>query len=450
MPTKMPENSFELNHFRKIHFGKHEKFLSLETGELLLEQDKPNDRLFIIISGSMSGYVIDEVGRKTEVFRSGKDMFVGVRSFFSRDLCSYADVKANEKTELVYIEINELTTEEHQNLVIDFVPVLVNELYVRQRHATKVMQERESALKKLLNTEKMATLGQLAAGLTHELNNAVGVLKNSSEWLADEMEKYLAKRENFTLAGIFRHGMEKGYTVSSSDARKIKKDLEKKYNLSSLPAKNLAKTGINPKLIEKANGETPDEKAECVFHIWQLGVSLHDINLASRHSGHVIRSVKQLAVTNHDHKPLDINQSIEEALTLLRSVVRRVEVKTDFGTIPEIDANQGELVQVWLNIIKNGCESMLQSKTENPCLVIKTFLKRKKIYIEISDNGPGISQENIEKIFQPSFTTKKEGMSFGLGLGLSVVLRLVEGYNGKIDVTSKKEKTTFTIILPIN
>ena len=58
--------------------------------------------------------------------------------------------------------------------------------------------------------------------------------------------------------------------------------------------------------MKKAIGDTPDEKAECIFRIWQLGVSLHDINIASRHAGHVIRSVKQLAVSNHEHKSINI------------------------------------------------------------------------------------------------------------------------------------------------
>lgn len=92
---------------------------------------------------------------------------------------------------------------------------------------------------------------------------------------------------------------------------------------------------------------------------------------------------------------------------------------------------------------------MLSASIENPVLLIKAKHIKDQIIVEITDNGPGMPIEIQEKIFQPNFTTKKDGLSFGLGLGLSIVLKLIDNYNGTIEVNSKVGKTTFTIKIPI-
>ena len=93
---------------------------------------------------------------------------------------------------------------------------------------------------------------------------------------------------------------------------------------------------------------------------------------------------------------------------------------------------------------------MLNAEVKQPKLIIETGKKRGLAWISVTDNGPGIPEETRQKIFQPNFTTKKGGLSFGLGLGLAIVQRLVDSYNGKIEVNSKKGRTNFTIRIPVN
>ena len=446
----MPKDRFRLDLFREMHFSKYEKRLVLKPGELLLEQDKPNDCLYIILRGSLTGFVTDENGHRDEVFYSTKNMFVGVRSFFSHDLNSYADVMANEETELVYIDINELSLSEQQNLIADFVPVIINELYIRQLHAQKIRKERETALKKLIQSEKMATLGQMAAGLAHELNNAIGVMQNNSQWLSKVIEEYLDEKESEQVVNLFKMGVETGLELSSKEVRKMSRTYENKYHLNSKQAKHLAKLGLDPEqYFSGVSKEDVGRVAESYYRIWELGSSLHDILIASNHAMHVIRSVKELAVSNQERKPTNVNDTIQESLVLLKSILRQVEVNFSAGNLQTISANSGELVQIWLNIIKNGCESMLHAKVPDPRLEIVTSMEKDTIAIVITDHGPGIPRDLQRKIFQPNFTTKKDGLSFGLGLGLSVVQRLVDSYNGKINVKSTHGETSFSIKLPI-
>ncbi|WP_159204083.1 sensor histidine kinase, partial [Klebsiella pneumoniae] len=114
---------------------------------------------------------------------------------------------------------------------------------------------------------------------------------------------------------------------------------------------------------------------------------------------------------------------------------------------PIIKGSQTEWVQVWINLIKNACDAMAQ--TTEPTIDIQTRCSRQRLYVTVANNGPEIDEATRRKIFQPSFTTKKEGLSFGLGLGLAIVKRIVSGYGGTVAVKSDQDKTIFRIKLPV-
>ena len=110
-------------------------------------------------------------------------------------------------------------------------------------------------------------------------------------------------------------------------------------------------------------------------------------------------------------------------------------------------ADRTELAQIWVNLIKNATDALKEAKTENPEIRVSYYSDGTFLFAEIQDNGPGIPQELQEKIFQPDFTTKKNGLSFGLGLGLTIVKRLVDSYEGEITIDSDKKKTIFKVKL---
>ncbi|WP_245868906.1 sensor histidine kinase, partial [Vibrio fujianensis] len=181
---------------------------------------------------------------------------------------------------------------------------------------------------------------------------------------------------------------------------------------------------------------------------WQMGRDLHDLRLASKHVVGIVKSVKQLGRNEiHLDEALDLNETLNRALALLQSDLRRVSVRMRPGTLPILKGSQTEWVQVWVNIIKNACDAM--AETPNPEIDIHTRYNKQRILITIANNGPEISEVTRRKIFQPSFTTKKQGLSFGLGLGLAIVKRITASYGGSIAVKSNHEKTIFRIKLPV-
>jgi signal transduction histidine kinase len=146
----------------------------------------------------------------------------------------------------------------------------------------------------------------------------------------------------------------------------------------------------------------------------------------------------------------DLNKVIKSSLTLfeLDSFFKK-EVKKEIDmqeNMPVIKGNRAQIKQIFDNLIKNAMDSM--EETSEKTLFIKTWHEKNSIIIKISDTGCGISHDNLDKVFSPDFTTKPVGK--GTGLGLASVKSMVEGYHGKIDVTSKlKGGTTFIIKLPV-
>jgi len=173
------------------------------------------------------------------------------------------------------------------------------------------------------------------------------------------------------------------------------------------------------------------------------------MRVVAEQATHVISSIKSMGIANQQwSKDVDVNQTILDALAILRSLTRRVTIDVDLAdSIGAIEACHGELVQVWVNLIKNAVESLGQHNIPEPEVRVKSWQSARHIWVSVEDNGPGIAPEIIGKIYEPNFTTKVGGISLGLGLGLTIVNRIVAEHNGSIKVTSKPGETTFTVKL---
>ncbi len=310
--------------------------------------------------------------------------------------------------------------------------------------------QNQEALQKLFKAEKMATLGQMAAGLAHELNNAIGVLHHQAEWLAERMSNYMKEKDTHGMHTFFEKGFTEGQKLASSVIRKRKKELENRYGLPIHLARQLAVSGLTDHELAPFASNLR-ENVERIYYYFETGLSLHDMLIAAQQAARVVRSVKELGVSNQQMQTLtDVDKTIREALLLLKSLLINVQIRLDLRVSTPVLANPGEMVQIWMNLIKNACEAMTNAATENPELAIRSIEEEGFIKVSIADNGPGIPEDILPKIFQPNVTTKIEGLSFGLGLGLSIVQKLVEIYRGNISVESQVGLTIFRVQLPVS
>jgi signal transduction histidine kinase/DNA-binding response OmpR family regulator len=256
----------------------------------------------------------------------------------------------------------------------------------------KINKELRETQSQLVQSEKMAALGNLVAGIAHEINTPVGAINSMHNTAVRAVEKLKVFFQNTLPSEL-------------SEDRKL---------LGAL------------KIIEDSNDiiKTGTERV---------------INIVRR-----LRSFARL--DEAEVKEVDIHEGLEDTLTLAyHELKHRVTVHKNFGDLPRISCYPGRLNQVFLNMIVNANQA-IKDRGE---LTITTYRKNDKVYIEIKDTGVGIPKKNLKKIFDPGFTTK--GVGVGTGLGLSICYRIIQDHQGEIKVKSDVGMgTTFTIILPMD
>ena len=143
---------------------------------------------------------------------------------------------------------------------------------------------------------------------------------------------------------------------------------------------------------------------------------------------------------------VDIHEGLESTLTLIHNQLKdRVAVHKDYGDVPLVRCHPSRLNQVYMNLLVNASQA-IEGKGE---IHLKTYTSEGSVVVEVTDSGVGIPTGNLDRVFDPGFTTK--GVKVGTGLGLSIVRRIVDEHNGKIELESKiGEGATFRLFLPIH
>ncbi|MBD3347156.1 MAG: hypothetical protein GF401_19045 [Chitinivibrionales bacterium] len=258
----------------------------------------------------------------------------------------------------------------------------------------------------LVQSEKLAGIGQLAAGIAHEINNPVGFVTNNSSTLAGYVKKMKSVLE------LYRKQQASPEIRSRERELKIDMVLD---DIDELMKENI--DGLN-KITE------------------------------------IVRAIRNFAgnVEQKVHTLADINEGLKSACVMARNEIKyHADIETDFGNIPPVECAIGELNQVFLNLLVNAAQSIREQEgVARGKIRISTRLKNNFVYIEITDNGPGIGDMILPKIFDPFFTTKPAGSGTGLGLSISYDI-IVNKHNGEIDIkTAPGEGTTFILKLAVS
>ena len=471
MTASVPSSEEALERLKRVYFNDPGREVEFRAGELVMTQGVENRRIYLVKEGALVAYrreaaagveslPEDSTGRSYEVFRSGPGSFVGVHAFFSGTFCSNTDVVAVEPTRLAYVDDTTPIIDEagQGDFLHQFVPVLIHELFVRNSRIYARATEKEEALRMLSRAEMSATLAQLTAGIAHELNNAVGVITSRMQFVAEQLTYCLAE-ENPLNSKLFTLGYVDKSHLSAAELRNLSRRYERELGICQAASKVLAHLAPNQEELKRYDKKFLRNIDRC-YRFWELGHDLRDMQMAAKHAAGIVKGVKRLGRASTEREPgVDVADTVQDAVNLLANMLKRVTLRTELAPLPGITADSTELVQVWTNIIKNACDAMQQAATPQPTVTITadvyhaegiTLLPEDYIRVSISNNGPEIPPEIREKIFQPNFTTKKQGLDFGLGLGLAIVRRVVDSYAGTIALESKEGETTFTICLPVN
>lgn len=281
------------------------------------------------------------------------------------------------------------------------------ELLRRNTELTELNAKLSMAQEQLVQSEKLASIGQLAAGVAHEINNPIGYVFS-----------------NF--------GTLENYIASMLEMLKVYEDLE-----SSI---------ASPEILAKVKA-TRDRI--------DLDFLMEDIPVLMAESKEGIVRVRKIVQDLKDFSRVDANQEwqwanlhdgIDSTLNIVSNEVKyKADVVKEYGVIPEIECLPSQINQVIMNIVVNGAHAIGSARGK---ITIRTGTSDEYVWIEIADTGAGIPKEILSRIFDPFFTTKPIGS--GTGLGLSLSYGIIQKHNGRIEVESELDSgTTFRIRLPI-
>lgn len=277
----------------------------------------------------------------------------------------------------------------------------------------KTHDELKGAQSQLVQSEKLAAIGQLAAGVAHEINNPVGFISNNMEVLQEYVGNYTKILKS--VEDIKKH-IEKGDMVESKSAvdalKKLEAEIDVEYMVNDVG-----------KLLE-----------HCIRGLERIRKIVLDLKTFAREDKAGVM------------ERIQIEEAIDSILNIVQSELKyKAELTKDYGPTDPVRCNPQRLGQVFINLLVNAAQAM----KERGKISIKTYQQDGYVCIDFSDTGQGIAPENIVKIFDPFFTTKPVGV--GTGLGLSVSHEIIKNHGGELKVKSKLgEGTTFTVRLPLN
>ncbi len=282
------------------------------------------------------------------------------------------------------------------------------ELELQQRHAElrQAYLRLNGTQEKLLQSEKMASIGQLAAGVAHEINNPIGYVHSN----LGSLQEYL--RSLFTVIEAYERALR------APDPKTLIPEID----------------DIRDRLdIDFISRDLPQLMAE----------SREGIERVTR----IVRDLKDFSYSGRDEswKLVDLHAGLESTINIIWNELKyKVELHREFGQLPLVECLPSELNQVYMNLLLNAGHAI----AERGVITVRTGVDGEQVWVEFEDNGGGISPELRQRIFDPFFTTKPVGS--GTGLGLSISYSIINKHNGRIDLDSTPGVgSTFRIVLPI-
>jgi len=300
-----------------------------------------------------------------------------------------------------------------QNVVLEAkVDERTKELKASNDDLNQAMKDLQDAEMQLVESEKMASLGQLTAGIAHEINNPI----------------------NFV----------------TSNVKPLKRDVQILFETVEM----MEKIGIDGQSIDDKIKQIEDYKQDIDFDYLKVEIDhlLNGIGEGATRTAEIVKGLRIFSRLDEDDlKKADINEGLESTLIIINNLLNnRIEVIKNYGNLPLVECYPGKLNQVFLNILTNGIYAINKQHGEAPGgkMTITTSTDGQNVTIKMADNGTGMSEQTKKKLFEPFFTTKDVGE--GTGLGLSIAYNTINKHGGRIYVNTKpNEGTEFILEIPI-
>jgi signal transduction histidine kinase len=376
---------------------------------------------------------------------------------YSRLLAPPGDVVAEEPCEVLTVlraEMPEMIRE-----CPDLTAILVHVMLDRARHFTS----------SYLHDEKLVSLGKLAAGLAHELNNPTSAIGRSAGELRAAIPRFDDASRSLGAAGLndaqiavlkkvrdacLAHGVQ---SVRSPLEQEDREDAIagwlRAHHADDAAAEELADTDITFDMLDELARSMQGKALNTALRWMAADCATRRMALEIQQSAsricELVSAVKGFTQMDRASvpEPVDVARGLANTLAVLGSKAKDKSVGVSLNIdkdLPAVHGFGGELNQVWSNLIDNALDAV----AEGGQVDINASRERDRVVVQVIDNGAGVPTQIRDRIFDPFFTTKPVGQ--GTGLGLDIVRRLVQRHNGQIDLESRSGRTEFRVTLPIS
>ncbi len=428
----------------------------VQPGALIVEEQEHVPGLILLLEGSALTYMTGR-GRPEPVGRQDAPTWIGAISVLTGDPLPVR-VVAESACRLAIIESEE------------FLRLILSQRAVREtviRRISPVMQ-RLAGIEQ--NNERLASLGTMAAGLAHELNNPAAAARRASSQLAEEVAIVQSTLVKFVKSGVERADAEKlvelqqeaiaraadATALDTLDAADAEDELLARLEALDVPqpwrlVEPLAAAGVDQAWLDRVAehaGRAMPAALHWVAATLTIGRVSKELCESTERISALVGAVKAYAYMDRGGLvEVDLHEGLETTLTVLGHKLKHTEitVQRDYDrALPRMIVRGSELNQVWTNLLDNAIGALGERGT----ITIRTSFDGDCAIVEISDDGPGIPDDAREHIFDPFFTTKDVGL--GTGLGLTTARRIVvDRHDGSLVVESEPGNTTFRVRLPL-
>jgi len=411
---------------------------TLASGETLFDEGDEPDRAYVIGSGELE-ILKESAGRNVRIAVSGPGDVVGEMGLLTEEPRN-ATARALTETNLVSIP-----------------KAALDELLATSAPASRALfdvfiarwREQESRVRQ---SERMAQIGVLTAGLAHEMNNPAAAVASGAETL----EAVLARRDELASGlgavpvPIATSEAPKG-TMERADAEDDVESALERIGVDDAwkHAPALVEAGFVADDMPTDGGPDAVRAVEVAASDAEAAALLAEVAEGARRLSELVNALKSYSFL--DQAPVqevDVTKGIDDTLLILRSKMKGITVERDYAPdVPTIVAYGSQLNQVWTNLLDNAADAINETGTEDGRVSIRAFPQDECVVVEVENNGPPIPPHVADRIFEAFFTTKAPGKGTGLGLDTAYSI-VVNQHRGSLRVRSDEAGTIFTVILP--
>ncbi len=431
--------------------------VNVPEGDLLFVEGEQGDRAFVIVEGEVE--ILKQSGKRQVLLAVREaDAVIGEMSLLQE---SPRTATGRARTPVKLLAIPKSTLDG----LLEVSPTASRRLF------RVLLEHTKSTEARLRQSERMAQLGTLTAGLAHELNNPAAAVKRGSELLREAMTGYAAARARVEVLGLSGDTLAELERLEQVVADAVASppeldaltrsdregDIEDWLDEHDVPrgwelTPGLVEAGVDGTMlagIEETFGDDAGPVVEFLAHSQGIGSLLREVEEGSGRLSAIVKALKSYSYL--DQAPvqrIEVTAGIDDTLLILKRKLDGITVVREYAPdLPEIEAYASELNQVWTNLIDNAADALAESESDDPRVTIRVAPHEDGVRVEVEDNGPGIPPDVVPRIFDSFFTTKPPGSGTGLGLDISQSIVVVK-HGGEITVDSEPGRTTFRVDLP--